>query len=388
MLLRSLFPLFLLFYEFLSYMSNDMYLPALILIENDFATTADLVQLSIVTWYAGLALPQLYLGGLSDQYGRRAVLFLGGIVFILATVGCALASNIYFFLGCRFFEGLGICSMLVSGYSAIHESYDDAKAIKIIAWMGCITVLAPMLGPLSGSYLLMLTSWRSIFWLIAISSAVVITALFFIMPETNTSLSRSNKREVYMRLLGNRQFVLSSLTVGLLIAVMIAWITASPFLLMQEKNLSMLEFGWVQVPIFAAYGLSTRLVGPLHERYGSMRLLQIGIAIILMAALFLLVGHYFAFAYLSRLILPISMYACGFGLMSAPLNRLVFTSTEEKKGVVTAMFYLLEMSVASLITLCLSILSFYHLAIGLVLCSCVAIVFNQSRAKRVQVEAS
>lgn len=382
MLFHSLFPLFLLIYEFFSYMSNDMYLPALIAIESDFATTTSLVQMSIVVWYAGLALPQLYLGSLSDRLGRRIVLLWGGLLFLLATVGCALSTDIYSFLICRFFEGVGICSLLVSGYSSIHESFDDAKAIRVIAWMSCITVLAPMLGPLSGSYLLLFSSWRSIFWLISLCSAVAIIVLFFIMPETNTKPCCNRTFDIYLKLLRHRQFVMSSLTLGLLIAVMIAWIAASPFLLMQEEHLNVIEFGWAQIPIFATYGISTRFVGPLHERYGSKHLLKIGFGIICAAFFSLIFANYLPLNYLYRLILPIAIYACGFGLIAAPLNRIVFTSTQEKKGTVTAMFYLIEMSVASLITLSLNLLSFYHLTLCLIICSCFSILLSHYRSKQ------
>lgn len=384
MLFQSLFPLFLLIYEFFSYMSNDMYLPALVLIEDDFTTTTNLVQMSIVVWYAGLALPQLYVGALSDQFGRRIVLLLGGAVFFLATVGCATSPNIYCFLACRFIEGVGICSMLVSGYSAIHESFDDTKAIRIIAWMGCITILAPMFGPLLGGYVLLFTSWRSIFWIISFFSAAAIIALFFVMPETNTKPCYKKKLDVYLRLLRDRRFVMSSLTLGLLITVMIAWIAASPFLLMQEEHLSVTEFGWVQIPIFAAYGISTRLVGPLHERYGSVKLLNSGFMAIFIAVLLLVIGNNLNLSYLYKFILPIAIYACGFGLISAPLNRTVFTSNKEKKGTVTAMFYLIEMGIASLITLSLSLFQFYHLVIILAICAYLSLLLSQNATKQAQ----
>lgn len=386
MLFQSFFPFFLLIYEFFAYLSNDMYLPALLLIENDFATTTHLVQMSIVMWYAGLAIPQLYVGSLSDRFGRRIVLLVGGLIFLLATVGCALSTTIYFFLFCRFFEGAGICSLLVSGYSSIHESFDDAKAIRIISWMSCIVVLAPMLGPLSGSYFLLFFSWRSIFWMIFLCSLTAIGALFFIMPETNTNPCYKKQRNTYLKLLCHRQFVMSALTIGLLITVMIAWITASPFLLMQEAGLTIVAFGWAQIPIFASYGMATRLVGPLHERYGSRKLLKLGFAIILSAIFFLVLGHEYASSYWYEFILPISLYAIGFGFISAPLNRIVFTSTEEKKGAVTGMFYLIEMGVASLITLSLGFLSFYSLAICLVMCSCASMFLSQYSPKYKQAD--
>lgn len=374
---QSLFPIFILFYEFFAYLSNDMYLPALILIEQDFATTQELVQISIMVWYAGLALPQIGMGCLSDRFGRRVVLLLGGILFLLATVGLALSTNIYFFLVCRFFEGVGICSLLVSGYASIHESFDDNKAIRIIAWMGSITVMAPMLGPLAGGYFLLFFSWRAIFWVIALASAFAVGVLFFIMPETNKTASQGAS---YLKLLKNRQFVTSALTLGLLISVMIAWIAASPFLLMQNEGLDRFEFGLLQIPIFAGYAAATRLVGPLHERLGSEKIFKTGFGIILIALGLLVVGHYQDLSYVWKLLVPISIYSWGFGLVSAPLNRSVFTSSEEKKGVVTAMFYLIEMGTASLITLSLGMISFFSLACCVILGACLSMFLRRENS--------
>lgn len=376
---KSYFPLFLLVYEFCCYLSNDMYLPALILIEQDFFTTTTLVQMSIIVWYAGLALPQLSVGALSDQFGRRIVLFSGGCVFLLASIGCALSTNIYYFLVCRFFEGVGVCSLLVSGYAAIHESFDDAKAIRLISWMGCITIIAPMLGPLGGSYFLLLSSWRAIFWFITLCSSAAIIVLFFIMPETNKIKGQKRESGSYMKLLSNRRFLTSSLTLGLLISVMIAWISASPFLLMQGEELSFIEFSLAQVPIFALYGIATRFVGLIHDRYGSEKLFKIGFGIILTALLFLIIGHFLSLNYMYRLIIPVAIYSCAFGLISAPLNRSVFTSTDVKKGTVTAMFYLIEMGTASLITLSLGFLSFYSLILCVISVACLSMSIRESK---------
>lgn len=378
---QSYFPLFLLLYEFFSYMSNDMYLPALVLIERDFATTTELVQMSIMVWYAGLSLPQLLIGAISDRFGRRIVLLSGGCLFFLATIGCALSTNITAFLVCRFLEGVGVCSLLVSGYAAIHESFDDTKAIQIIAWMGCITVLAPMFGPLCGGYFLLFSSWKAIFLFISLCSAATLAVLFFMMPETNSTRYHNRQTGIYRKLLSNRRFMTSAFTLGCLISVMIAWISVSPFLLMQDQQLSVTEFGWAQVPIFAAYAIATRLVGPLHKGFGNEKLFKMGFIVIVMAILLFVTSHYFSVDYPYRLLLPMAIYSFGFGLISAPLNRSVFTSTDEKKGTVTAMFYLIEMGTASVVTLSLHILPFFYLVPCIVTVACLSMLSNQRQEK-------
>lgn len=93
-----LFPLFLILYEFCTNMSNDMYLSALPRISEDFSTSANLVQLTITAWLAGDTSVQLIVGPLADRYRRRFILFGGGLLFVLSTLGCALAPSIGFLL--------------------------------------------------------------------------------------------------------------------------------------------------------------------------------------------------------------------------------------------------------------------------------------------------
>ncbi len=206
--------------------------------------------------------------------------------------------------------------------------------------------------------------------------------LFFVMPETNTT--KGHKRELgesgaYLNLLSNSRFLTSSLTLGLLISVMIAWISASPFLLMEGEQLTFIEFGLVQIPIFALYAIATRFVGPIHERYGSEKLFKLGFGIMLTSLLFLMFGHFLSLNYMYRLIIPVAIYSFGFGFISAPLNRSVFTSTDVKKGTVTAMFYLIEMGTASLITLGLSFLSFFSLVLCLVTVACLSMLIREKK---------
>lgn len=367
---QSFFPLFLLVYEFCSYLSNDMYLPALVKLQQDLATTEAVGQLTITAWYAGMVLPQIWAGTLADRYGRRVVLFFGALLFLCGTAGCALSQDIHLFLLFRFLEGAGVACLLVSGYSTIHDTFSDEKAIQIIAWMGCIVVIAPMFGPLLGGYFLQEYSWRMIFWAIFWVSLFAIGLLYLSMPETS---KRVPEKRAYRTLLQDRSFLLGSISSGALIGILIAWISASPFLLMQECLLSPIAFGWAQVPIFAAYALATRLVTPLLKYMGSQKLLGLGMAFIAFALALLLALPYLVEEYWYRLILPMSLYGVGFGLIAALLNRLVFTATEVCKGAVTALFYVVEMSIATFITLLITVVPFIHLAAGVACLACLGI---------------
>jgi MFS family permease len=127
---HKLFPIALVIYEMLAYLTNDMYLPALPQISHDLAIHQHAAQLTLTAWFFGFASSSIILGPLSDRWGRRPILFIYGFIFLLATAVCALTSNIVIFLIARFFQGSVVCSITTAGYSSIHESYNTSDAIK------------------------------------------------------------------------------------------------------------------------------------------------------------------------------------------------------------------------------------------------------------------
>ena len=106
---------------------------------------------------------QLIVGPLADRYGRRPVPLIGGVFFLLSSLGCALAADIYWLIFARFVQGISVCSMMVPGYASIHDLYDDEKAIQILVWMGTVAIIVPAIGPLFGGFILLFATWRWVF---------------------------------------------------------------------------------------------------------------------------------------------------------------------------------------------------------------------------------
>ncbi|MBS0622298.1 MAG: MFS transporter [Verrucomicrobia bacterium] len=235
-----------------------MYLPALPLIAKELQSSLSLVQLTITAWLAGSMAIQLIVGPLSDFYGRRLVLLGGGLLFLLSTLGCSLSPSLAWLIGARFVQGMGVCTMMVAGYASIHDAYDDREAIHILVWMGTAAVIAPAIGPMFGGLLLLVTTWRVIFLSLLILGALALLGLWFVMPESSSSehrkpLNTKSLLKSYYRILSNGPFTMSALSFALAYGGIIGWITASPFILMENLNLSPAQFGYLQLPIFGGY---------------------------------------------------------------------------------------------------------------------------------------
>jgi DHA1 family bicyclomycin/chloramphenicol resistance-like MFS transporter len=112
-------------------MSIDMYLPALPLLGMEFGATAGHVQLSVASFFLGLAVGQGFYGPLSDRFGRTRPLYAGLLLFVLASIGCALAPTVDFLIVVRFFQALGACSGQVIARAVVRDLFEPREAVQV-----------------------------------------------------------------------------------------------------------------------------------------------------------------------------------------------------------------------------------------------------------------
>lgn len=336
-----LFPLLLVCYEVAIYLTNDAYLPALPTIVSDLVTNQHLAQLTLTTWFFGSVSIQLFLGPISDRYGRRPVLLIGGVFFLIATIVCALTTDIGVLLFFRFLQGAAIPSMIVAGYATIHELFDHKRAIYTLAWMISITVLAPAFGPMFGAAVLYFVGWRWIFGILALWGGIALTFLFFQMPETQQKKEHALKLKQIMRqyknIFLNLNYMRSALCYCFLFGALIAWIAAGPFLVIAEFHHDIFAFGFLQILVFGSYIIGTRFVKPMMQKYESDWLIRVGLAIALVGGVLSLLTWVYP-RNLSIIIISLMLVASGAGFSSPPLNRTAIEASVEPMGARMAMF--------------------------------------------------
>ncbi len=334
-----LFPLCLIFYELPLYFATNMYLPALPAMSQTFGVNASLAQLTIAIWFLGASSFQIFLGPLADHFGRRQVLLGSGLFFVMASMLCALTSNIGIFIAARFIQGCVVSSILVTGYAAIHELLDSEQAIKTLSWMGGITVLAPAIGPFLGSFLINIFSWRNIFFLLAFIAALALYLLYLYMPETQEkkiNLSSKDTLKNFKIVSINRNFLYFTLPFCLLFAAMMCWDTFSPFYIIKYLGLSVFYFGIVQSIVYGGFIIGTHLIRVfitkvnLIIRYGLISALFFSICVIFTLTLLPNNGNMVLFF--------LTAFTLSTGLVFYALHRKAIESVEAPMGVKMAVF--------------------------------------------------
>ncbi|MGO1120444.1 multidrug effflux MFS transporter [Rhodovibrionaceae bacterium A322] len=197
----------LMFLSALSVLSLNMFLPSLANISQSFQARYELVNLSIAGYLGTTAILQLIIGPVSDRFGRRPVLLVVLVVFCLASLGCALANSVSWFLFFRMVQGVVIAGVALAP-AVIRDVNPAQEAAGQIGYVNMVMAVAPMLGPLLGGGVDELFGWRSSFHLFFFMGAVAFLLCWFDLGETNQTRSRTFTTQVqsYPDLLRSRLF--------------------------------------------------------------------------------------------------------------------------------------------------------------------------------------
>lgn len=159
----------------LTAMSIDIMLPALPQIGEDLGLDAENQRQLILTFYMlGFAPAHLIYGPASDRYGRRGPLFAGLVIYGLATVAAFLAPNAIVFLIARMLQGLGAAAPRVIANSIIRDLYSGREMARVMSFVMMVFIAVPIMAPIVGEGILLLTGWRSIFFFLLLVGIAVL----------------------------------------------------------------------------------------------------------------------------------------------------------------------------------------------------------------------
>lgn len=336
-----LFPLALVLFEFATYIAHDMIQPGMLIVTSEFSVGPEWVSTSLTAYLIGGVVLQWLLGPLSDKFGRRPVMLFGILFFAVACMLMHWVSSIEEFVSLRFIQGISLCFIGAVGYAAIQEAFDEALAVRMMALMANVALLAPLAGPLAGAAWLTIGSWRSMFWLFAACSLVAFVVLWRVMPETagdrSHSIALPNLARNYGRLRKDRLVMFGSFAIGLVFIPILTWVALSPVILMHDEGLSRMQYALLQLPVFLAMIAGnltlSKLAGrvPIEQpvKFAAWPIL-IGLSLALVASLMNSHGYLLITA-------GLSLYAFGAGMVNAGLYRLTLYASNEGKGSVAAM---------------------------------------------------
>jgi DHA1 family bicyclomycin/chloramphenicol resistance-like MFS transporter len=225
--------------------SIDMYLPGFPIIEREFGTRG--VEVTMAAFIIGLAVGQLFYGPISDRFGRKPPLYVGFVVYMLGSLGCALAVNMTMLTGMRILQALGGCAGMVIGRAIVRDLCEPHEAAKAFTTLTLIIALGPVFAPAIGGVIVTYLGWRATFLFQVVLGLVLMIAMHKVLKESN--LVRDSRVTVadvlrnYGRLARDRRFILFSLLLGFSMASMFSYVIGAPKVITQNYGLSAQQFG-------------------------------------------------------------------------------------------------------------------------------------------------
>jgi MFS transporter, DHA1 family, multidrug resistance protein len=262
-------------------LSIDFYLPGLPHLTADLGASASTGQLTLTACLLGIAVSQIFAGSLSDTLGRRRLVLIGLLAYMATSLLCALASSIWMLIAFRLVQGASCGIGFVVARAIVRDIYSGHEAARIFALLILISGVAPVLAPVLGGQVLLLTSWRGIFVVLVVFSASMLAVSALRLRETLPAHLRHEpgvaaKIQVFRSLLGDRSFLPYAASGSLAFAAMFAYISGSPFVLENIYGLSPQLYGVVFGVNAAGIVISSQVSRRLVERTGPRQLLTAG----------------------------------------------------------------------------------------------------------------
>ena len=191
----------------------NMHLPSLPAMARTFDVSYSVTTLSITLFLAMNAVFQIFVGPLSDRYGRRPIVLASLCIFCLSSVGCILASNFEFFLTCRIMQAVIVAGLVISR-AAVRDSYGQNQAASVLGYVTMGMAILPLIGPALGGVLEVKFGWIASFWVLLAVGIFVFLLTYFDLGETNHHKTNSMATQFrsYPELLKARRFWGYSLT--------------------------------------------------------------------------------------------------------------------------------------------------------------------------------
>ncbi|MDQ1146035.1 DHA1 family bicyclomycin/chloramphenicol resistance-like MFS transporter [Bacillus sp. SORGH_AS 510] len=273
----------------------DTYLPSFPTIVKDYHTTASLVQISLTSCLLGLGLGQLIIGPLSDVKGRRKPLIFFIILYLLASLTCAIAPNIYFLIGSRLVQGFAAAGGLVISRAIVRDLFSGRELTKFFTMMVLVGNLGPIVAPIAGGGILAFTNWHGVFVALACLGAVLFFTVIFKLEETLPVENRvpSNLPQIiknFGSLFRDRTFMGYALTQGCTTAGIFAYVSGIPFVYQNIYGVTPQQFSFLFGVNGIALIIGSQMVGRLADFIPEKTFLKIGLVISNVAGAWLLVA--------------------------------------------------------------------------------------------------
>jgi len=370
--------------------SIDMYLPAFPDIAKGLHTTVADVTLSLSSFFIGISFGQLLYGPLLERFGRKKPLYAGLCIYLIASVGCALAASVNALIVLRLLQALGGCVGMVAARAMVRDLFEVKENAKVFSMLMLVVAVSPIIAPTLGGYVTSLLGWRYVFVMLIIVDIVIIISAYFLLPESrkpnpNFSLRPGPILNNFSGVIRHPQFYTYALTAAVSAAGLYAYIGGSPHVFMEIFHVSEKQYGWIFALIAMGLIGASQVNSLLLRNYTSDQLIRVALFCQSVVGITTVCLTLFGLTDLFVTIFLIFVFLCTQGFVFPNASALSLAAFGHTAGSASALLGAIQMTIGACTSALVSILQ-NHTALpmtGVMACCAISALSVFSFGKRV-----
>ena len=369
-------------------LSIDMYLPAFPDIAKTLNSSVEHVMLSLSSFFIGISAGQLIYGPLLERFGRKKPLYVGLCIYMLTSIGCALATSVDALIVFRLLQALGGCAGMVASRAMVRDLFDTKQIAKVFSTLMLVVAVSPIIAPTLGGYITALFGWRWVFAVLAFINLLILAGVFFLLPESRKpdpgfSLAPAAITKNFYGILTHPQFYTYALTGAISAAGLYAYISGSPYVFMELFGVSEKTYGWIFALIAVGIIGATQLNNIALRKNSSERIIQVAAICQSTVGIIFAVLAFLGWINIYGAIVLIFLFLCCQGFMFPNSSALSLAAFGHTAGSASSLMGAIQMGIGAGTSALVSVLhsnSAFPMAGVMACCSILALtVFNLGR---------
>ncbi len=276
------------------FFASDMYVPSMPDIAHYYHVDTSVVRMTISFFLISLAFSQLYYGPASDKYGRKGMIIIGSVVYLIGSIVCYSSESIQMLILGRVIQGAGVGALMSLSRTIIQDSANKKQFLNVMAWLSIFFLVAPAMAPVIGGFLQTYFGWRSTFVFMIVFVLILLAVIITFLPETNHYKNKDAlKIKViatnYLEIMKHGRFLMYCFVMVAALSGIIVFYTISPFIFIVDYHMSPSSYGLLSLGIVAS-ALAGRIYMTLYaiKHYDADKILMIGVVFMFIGGIFML----------------------------------------------------------------------------------------------------
>lgn len=340
--------------------SVDMYLPGFPAIASDLNTTLPVIQLSLTSYFVGIAAGQLLYGPLLDRFGRKRPLYAGLAAYVVASLACALTHSADALIAMRFLQAVGGCAGMVAAQTLVRDLFPTEKTAQAFSWITLVIAISPMIAPAVGGYVTVAFGWQSVFYILAGLTLLILFGVYFLLPsgkgpDLSISLMPKPVLSNFLTVMRQPQFLLYTLAGGIATAAPFAYIAGSSYVFINIFGTSEQEYGLIFA--FIAFFIigATQLNHLLLRRFKSGQIIQTALFYQTVMGLVLVIGTARQWFGQYEFVALVALFLAGHGLTNPNASALSLAPFSKHTGSAASLAGSFRMAMGGLVSALVSV---------------------------------